>query len=298
MLVSHSDDDARSSLTLQNPRLTKLGSYVASMCRSKIMCTGLVHKKAWCVKPSDPRVHPHRTGDFGGRVLYASSLAASSVLGHPGACGSSSGAVEQRYVFDTCYVVDLCQWKDDMTVCVKSRFPEADVKIVHSTTSLTGFCVVIKIPPPEKGGASCAAGGLLPGLDALLGDYEFVDSCIDSNPGPPAGKRVQGASAGGGQSEEERVPASLHGTIRACMGILARLAMPACTRRFLARCARLALYVPLRLYLRMERQQAHLSGMLTAAGILYGTYFLVRYIRSGGGGGVEGMMQPPVQGSG
>jgi len=90
-----------------------------------------------------------RVGEFGGRVMYACSL-------HP-----------QQPAYDTCIVVDICQWSDDMTACTKHRFPEVQIRIVHSTASLTGFSVVMKIHAQQRyattrtiGGYSHGEGGL------------------------------------------------------------------------------------------------------------------------------------------
>lgn len=54
--------------------------------------------------------------------------------------------VTVRYVYDTCVVVDCSQWSDVMSECTKARFPGVDIRITHSPTSLSGFCVVLKLP--------------------------------------------------------------------------------------------------------------------------------------------------------
>jgi hypothetical protein len=57
-------------------------------------------------------------------------------------CG---GDDKHCHAYDTCIVVDICQWTDDMTVCTKHRFPDTELRIVHSSASLTGFGVVVKL---------------------------------------------------------------------------------------------------------------------------------------------------------
>ncbi len=56
----------------------------------------------------------------------------------------------QQPAYDTCIVVDICQWSNDMTACTKHRFPEVQIRIVHSTASLTGFSVVMKIHAQQQ----------------------------------------------------------------------------------------------------------------------------------------------------
>lgn len=108
-------------IALHNPRLCKLGNYVASLCRCVV-------QSCWIYLQTPNPKQKYRVGEFGGRVFYASSG-------------------DDFVVYDTCVVVDICQWSDDMTICTKNRFPEAEVSIVHSTTSLTGFSVVMRIQP-------------------------------------------------------------------------------------------------------------------------------------------------------
>ena len=54
-----------------------------------------------------------------------------------------------HHAYDTCIVVDICQWTEDMTVCTKHRFPDTELRIVHSSASLTGFGVVVKLHSPS-----------------------------------------------------------------------------------------------------------------------------------------------------
>jgi hypothetical protein len=54
--------------------------------------------------------------EYGGRILYACSPN-STGAGH---CEGDAGA--PNYLYDTCVLVDLSQWKDEMNMCVKSRF--------------------------------------------------------------------------------------------------------------------------------------------------------------------------------
>lgn len=41
-------------------------------------------------------------------------------------------------------VYDLLEWSEDMTQCVKTKYPGARVSMFHSSSSLTGFIVVIE----------------------------------------------------------------------------------------------------------------------------------------------------------
>jgi hypothetical protein len=60
--------------------------------------------------------------------------------------GNTSNADTVSCHYDTCMVVDICQWTDDMNTCIKCRFPEVQMSTVHSTISLTGFSIVMRIP--------------------------------------------------------------------------------------------------------------------------------------------------------
>lgn len=95
------------------------------------------------------------------------------------------GAPHSVYVYDLCMVVDCSQWRDDMTACVKARFPDAEIRIVSSNSSLSGFCVAIRlrplIPQPRaRGGicpwASAVAACASSGGSLLGGGYEVVRS--------------------------------------------------------------------------------------------------------------------------
>ncbi len=89
------------------------------------------------------------------------------------------------YVYDLCMVVDCSQWRDDMTACVKARFPDAEISVVSSNSSLSGFCVAIRlrplIPQPRARGGICpwesaVAACASSGGSLLGGGYEVVRS--------------------------------------------------------------------------------------------------------------------------
>lgn len=46
---------------------------------------------------------------------------------------------------DTCSLVDVPIWTQDMATCTKSRFADADIQVVQSSASLSGFSVVIRL---------------------------------------------------------------------------------------------------------------------------------------------------------
>jgi hypothetical protein len=48
-----------------------------------------------------------------------------------------------------CIVTDLMLWTNDMNDCVHARFPGCQVTIRHTTSSITGFVVVIRIQSPR-----------------------------------------------------------------------------------------------------------------------------------------------------
>jgi hypothetical protein len=102
-----------------------------------------------------------------------------------GAAPNPRGAPHSVYVYDLCMVVDCSQWRDDMTACVKARFPDAEIRIVSSNSSLSGFCVAIRLrplisQPRARGGicpwASAVAACASSGGSLLGGGYEVVRS--------------------------------------------------------------------------------------------------------------------------
>ena len=44
--------------------------------------------------------------------------------------------------------MDVPSWTDEMSECVKSRFYTAIISVHSSSESLSGFNVVVKVPPP------------------------------------------------------------------------------------------------------------------------------------------------------
>ena len=49
---------------------------------------------------------------------------------------------------DTCMVVDVDSWTDEMLLATRARFPDVQISIQHLSCSLTGFCVALTLPPP------------------------------------------------------------------------------------------------------------------------------------------------------
>jgi hypothetical protein len=58
--------------------------------------------------------------------------------------------LDYAYVYNTCMLVDCSVWLDDMATCVKGRFPSVNIRIMSSSTSLTGFCVVMRMCPASQ----------------------------------------------------------------------------------------------------------------------------------------------------
>ena len=79
-----------------------------------------------------------KVDEYGGRILYACSPI-STGKEH---CEGDSGALD--FLYDTCVLVDLSQWRDEMNMCVKSRFADVEIRVAQSNTSLSGFCVVMR----------------------------------------------------------------------------------------------------------------------------------------------------------
>ncbi len=52
-----------------------------------------------------------------------------------------------RYVYNTCVLVDCAQWLDSMAACTKARFPDVEIRVQQSQSSLTGFCIVLRLQP-------------------------------------------------------------------------------------------------------------------------------------------------------
>ena len=49
---------------------------------------------------------------------------------------------------DTCILLDVGCWTDDMSLCVSNRFPGVEIAVEQSRCSLTGFCVAMKLQNP------------------------------------------------------------------------------------------------------------------------------------------------------
>ena len=56
-----------------------------------------------------------------------------------------------RYIYDTCVVVDCTQWSDAMNACTLAQFPDVQIRIQQSDSSLTGFCIVLRLQPLKTG---------------------------------------------------------------------------------------------------------------------------------------------------
>lgn len=65
-------------------------------------------------------------------------------------------------------VMDVSDWTDEMTTCVKARFPGADVSVHSSSGSLAGFSVLVSVPGSGGGGRAWAWGGPL-SVGSLVG---------------------------------------------------------------------------------------------------------------------------------
>lgn len=55
-------------------------------------------------------------------------------------------------------VADVAQWTDDMSQCVKARFPGTQVSVYHCSSSISGFSVVIETGGHAWGGATAFFG--------------------------------------------------------------------------------------------------------------------------------------------
>lgn len=61
-------------------------------------------------------------------------------------CSIHGGSVFQTGPSE-CVLSDVPSWTEDMTLCIKSNFPKAAILVSGSSQSLTGFVVMIKLPP-------------------------------------------------------------------------------------------------------------------------------------------------------
>lgn len=72
-------------------------------------------------------------------------------------CGGMSGcrvmmAGESRKVV----VADAPTWTDDMSQCIKGRFPGIQISVCQCNSSMSGFSVVIDLPPLASAGGALA----------------------------------------------------------------------------------------------------------------------------------------------
>lgn len=58
-------------------------------------------------------------------------------------------------------VADAPSWTDDMSQCVKGRFPGSNLSVFQCSSSITGFSVVIELPGRAEGGALLGVSLLL-----------------------------------------------------------------------------------------------------------------------------------------
>ena len=114
-----------------------------------------------------------------------------------------------------------------------------DIRVVHSGTSLSGFCVVLKIP------VQLIPRSMFTGI--LKDDEEDEYEMVDDNGHATKDK---------GASNNKKL-----------------------TIKSILRCI---LAGPLHIYVKVERQQLSVTGILLAACMLYGTYMAVKSISSGG----------------
>lgn len=62
------------------------------------------------------------------------------------ACSVHGGRMH-RIGPETCVLADVGSWTDDMTSCVKARFPNVSVSVFQSNKSLSGFHVTFTLHP-------------------------------------------------------------------------------------------------------------------------------------------------------
>jgi hypothetical protein len=141
-----------------------------------------------------------------------------------------------------------------MTVCTKHRFPDVEIRIVHSTASLTGFSVVMKIQ-----GHAHQATRAVGTVDGQASDF-----------------------GGCGKGGRDSAPSSAHED-----DDKATRSFMLSTKRLFAwkLCNRLAFYsalvVPPQVCARIHRRQCtNLAGVLSAACMFYVFFTAVGYMRS------------------
>lgn len=154
-----------------------------------------------------------------------------------------------RYIYDTCVAVDCTTWLDAMASCTKAKFPDADIRVTHSPSSLTGFCVVLRLPPP-----------IIDGYEFITLSSDETESCREDNDSPHASRGILSSISLLNQWQ--------HRSSR-------RLSLAA------RRCISFACRYPLLLYLQMYRSKGHIAGIIVLYAILHGTYFLVKRMHPG-----------------
>lgn len=137
--------------------------------------------------------------------------------------------------------MDIGQWMDEMNVCIKCKFPGVEVRILQSSSSLSGFSVVMKMPQ-----TSISSGSY--GFDH--DEYEMLEAedSFGSAPATPGTRSI---------------------------------IWPSCMARTVSRAmygSRWLFTLPYRVYFRMERHRSHATGFLMAAGMMYRTYYAVQCI--------------------
>ena len=53
---------------------------------------------------------------------------------------------KESRVYDTCIVMDCCTWLEEMSAYTRAIFSDVEIRVTQSNHSLTGFCVILKIP--------------------------------------------------------------------------------------------------------------------------------------------------------
>jgi hypothetical protein len=92
-------------------------------------------------------------------------------------------------VYDTCIVVDCSQWLDVMASYTKAKFPDVNICVAHSNSSLSGFCVILKMPPPPP---SSQGRGALESSYCMVSRSEDGAATTPSALGRPSNKRLGG----------------------------------------------------------------------------------------------------------
>jgi hypothetical protein len=69
-------------------------------------------------------------------------------------------------------LTDIAYWTDDMAVCTKHTFPEVNICVQQSRSSLSGFCIVFSLDErfrkTEKGSSGPSIHGIVMALAAVF----------------------------------------------------------------------------------------------------------------------------------